>query len=195
MPMSRVLLGGMFAGVCVSFVEGPVDLFKTKMQVQVKDAHGNLPYRSTFHCATQVRFSFLFFLLSSSSFILLISSYFCLHFLLIVVYIFCYFHVNKKKYLQKKLQIIKQYGLGGVYQGFIATQARNIISNALYFAVYEYLKRSVILFLLILFLSKSKYYLLLFMLLLLLMLFIFITNYHWKYYFIILLFILLFIIY
>ena len=52
-PLSRVFWIGCYAGLNVSLVESPMDLFKAKMQAQVPRADGTLLYRSTFDCVKQ----------------------------------------------------------------------------------------------------------------------------------------------
>ncbi len=36
LTLSQYTLAGAFAGICISFVEGPIDLFKSQMQVRFK---------------------------------------------------------------------------------------------------------------------------------------------------------------
>lgn len=47
---------GLFTGFCAALVEGPVDLVKSKMQVQLHDApqHHTRPYSSSFDCAARL---------------------------------------------------------------------------------------------------------------------------------------------
>eukprot|EP00343_Euplotes_focardii_P008963 CAMPEP_0205824422 /NCGR_PEP_ID=MMETSP0206-20130828/20919_1 /ASSEMBLY_ACC=CAM_ASM_000279 /TAXON_ID=36767 /ORGANISM="Euplotes focardii, Strain TN1" /LENGTH=199 /DNA_ID=CAMNT_0053122543 /DNA_START=14 /DNA_END=610 /DNA_ORIENTATION=- len=52
-PLASVFGAGAFAGVCASFVEGPVDLFKSKMQT-MKVTEAGPQYKGTFDCAKQI---------------------------------------------------------------------------------------------------------------------------------------------
>lgn len=47
------LFAGTFAGICLSFVEGPVELIKAKLQVQYGSGAG-AQYKGTFDCAKQI---------------------------------------------------------------------------------------------------------------------------------------------
>jgi len=53
-PYTGILLAGGFAGINAALVEGPMDLFKAKMQAQVPRADGTLQYKSTFDCVRQI---------------------------------------------------------------------------------------------------------------------------------------------
>lgn len=53
-PYSGIFVAGCFAGVNAAFVEGPMDLFKAKMQAQVPKADGTMQYKSTFDCVKQI---------------------------------------------------------------------------------------------------------------------------------------------
>lgn len=50
---AEYFLSGMATGLTVAFVEGPIDMFKSKMQVQIIQAKQGHPpiYRNVFHCA------------------------------------------------------------------------------------------------------------------------------------------------
>ena len=87
LPIYKVWISGAVAGFTASFVEGPVDLVKSKMQIQYKGRGG---VRDTFRTA---------------------------------------------------YDIVKSYGVRGIYQGLGATMIRNVPANSLYFAVYQYLRR------------------------------------------------------
>jgi len=94
--VSGAFIAGALTGSTVSFVETPIDLFKSKIQVQIiqqtQNPGAKVQYTGVFTCASY---------------------------------------------------ILKNYGIRGAYQGLAATLLRNIPSNALYFANYEWYKELV----------------------------------------------------
>jgi len=87
LSVPKLLCAGLITGFAVSFVEGPVDLIKSKMQIQYT---GKAGAGATFRCFAD---------------------------------------------------ILKNFGIRGIYQGLGATFLRNIPANAAYFGVYEVCRR------------------------------------------------------
>jgi len=87
LSIPKLIIAGLMTGFAVSFVEGPVDLIKSKMQIQYSSSAGA---GATFRCFSN---------------------------------------------------ILKTFGIRGLYQGLGATLFRNIPANAAYFGVYEICRR------------------------------------------------------